>query len=123
MPVLTEGKHPGEFIASEGNGDISRDLITLIAGQNLNGGAVLGLITASGKYTAVAPAAADGSQTGAALLYANTNATSADTLCVAVVRTATVNGQELDYGTLTSGQIAQANLDLKAKTIIVRAAV
>lgn len=123
MPVLLEGKHPGEFIAAQGNGDLSRDLITLITGQKLNGGAVLGKITASGKYTAVAPAATDGSQTAAALLYANTDATAADKVCAAVVREATVNGKELDYGTLTTNQIAQANLDLATQNIIVRAAV
>ena len=123
MAVLIEGKHPGEFLVSEGNGDISRDLITLITGQKLNGGAVLGKITASGKYTAIAPAAADGSQTGAAILYANTDATAADKACVAIDRNATVNGQELDYGTLSTPQIAQANLDLAAKNIIVRPAV
>ena len=121
--VFLEGKHPGEFIAAEGNGDLSRDLITLAQGQKLNAGAVLGKITATGKFVAVAPTAADGSQTAAGLLYASTDATLADTVAVGIVRAATVNGQELDYGTLAVPQMAQANLDLSACGVVVRSAV
>jgi hypothetical protein len=60
MAILTEGKHPGEFLASEGNGTLSRDVVTLISGQNLVAGTVLGKITASGKYTIVNPGAVEG---------------------------------------------------------------
>lgn len=52
--------------------------ITLILGQNLVRGAVLGKITASGKYTLSLSASADGSQTPDAILAEDTNATAAD---------------------------------------------
>lgn len=48
--------------------------LTLIAGQNLKRGAVLGIITASGKATLSLSASSDGSQTPAAILVDDTNA-------------------------------------------------
>jgi hypothetical protein len=60
--------------------------ITLISGQNLLRGAVLGKITASGKYTLSASAAVDGSQTPAAVLAVDTNAAAADKATVAYFR-------------------------------------
>jgi hypothetical protein len=65
MPVLTEGRYAGECVVSEGNGRISRETITVLSGQNLEAAAVLGKVTASGKYKALDPAASDGSQTAA----------------------------------------------------------
>ena len=60
MPVLNEGRYAGEFLVSEGNGRISRETITMLSGQNLQAAAVLGKVTASGKYKALDPAAVDG---------------------------------------------------------------
>jgi head decoration protein D len=60
MPVLNEGRYAGEFVVSDGNGRISRETITILSGQNLTAAAVLGKITASGKYKALDPAASDG---------------------------------------------------------------
>src|SRR5687767_14257028 len=57
--------------------------ITLIAGQNLARGAVLGKITASGKYTVSLSAAGDGSQIPDAILAIPTDATAADQATVA----------------------------------------
>ncbi|MBK8159137.1 MAG: head decoration protein [Rhodospirillaceae bacterium] len=56
---------------------ITRD-ITLISGQNLGRGALLGKITASGKYTLSLSASGDGSQVPCALLVHDTNATAGD---------------------------------------------
>jgi hypothetical protein len=50
MAELSEGRYAGEFVVSEGNGSISRESITVLSGQNLGAAAVLGKITASGKY-------------------------------------------------------------------------
>jgi len=55
MTTLTEGKHPGEFIDSEANGTRSRDEITILSGENVVAGEVLGQVT---KDTASAAAAA-----------------------------------------------------------------
>jgi hypothetical protein len=42
MTVLTEGRYAAEYLISEGNGTISREVGTLAAGQNLAAGTVLG---------------------------------------------------------------------------------
>lgn len=54
------------------------DIVTLILGQNLARGAVLGKITASGKYTLCDSAAVDGSQAPVAILAEACDASAAD---------------------------------------------
>ncbi len=44
MPELTEGQHTGEFIVTEANGSLSRETVTVLAGQNLKPGHVLGKV-------------------------------------------------------------------------------
>jgi hypothetical protein len=77
--AFTESRHAAEFILSEANGQRSRDTVTVISGQNLKAGTVVGKITASGKYTAVTAAAADGSQNGVAIVIYPVDATAGDT--------------------------------------------
>jgi hypothetical protein len=57
-------------------------LVTIAAGADLVKGAVLGKITASGKFKLSASAAADGSQTPDAILAENASAASADVQAV-----------------------------------------
>lgn len=57
--------------------------ITLAAGQNLSRGAVLGKITASGKYTLSLAAAADGSEVPDMVLALDADATASDVPAVA----------------------------------------
>lgn len=52
--------------------------VTILAGQNLARGAVVGRVTASGKYVLSASAAGDGSQTPVGILVQDTDATAAD---------------------------------------------
>jgi len=61
--------------------DIITDSGTLVAGQDLKRGAVLGKITASGKLTLANSTNTDGSQVAFAILAADTDATSADKTC------------------------------------------
>jgi hypothetical protein len=49
--------------------------VTILTGQNLKRGAVLGVVTASGKYVLSASAAGDGSQTPKAILAADVDTT------------------------------------------------
>jgi hypothetical protein len=123
MPLKTEGRYAGGFLVSEGNGSISRENITVITGQNLKAGAALGKITASGKYTALNPAAADGSQTWAGFLYEPTDASSADTKASAIVRLAEVNDGEIDWGTMNAGQITTAKSQMATAYVYARSAI
>lgn len=53
MTVLTEGQHAGEFLVSEANGDRSRDACTVLSGQTLKAGHVVGVVvTGTGTATA-----------------------------------------------------------------------
>lgn len=45
MPEVTEGQHKAEFIVSETEGTISRENVTVLAGQNLKAGHVLGKVS------------------------------------------------------------------------------
>lgn len=123
MSNFTEPKWQAEAIVSEANGRRSRSNATLITGQNLPAMSVLGKITASGKYTLLAPAAGDGSQNAAAILLAAVDATSADKACVVLDVDCELNQAELNYGGANAGQIAAANAQLAAFGIKVRAAV
>ena len=123
MPTLTEGKHPGEFIVAEARGDRSRDTIVVALGQNVTACTVLGVVTATGKYVALAPGAADGSQTAAGIAIGNYNATLADKPGVAVTRSCTVNASDLVWGAATAPQIAAAKIQLAALGIICRTAI
>lgn len=78
MPTLTEVKHPGEHILREVDPVICREPITVVSGQNLAAGTVLGKVTASGKYAAYAGGAADGTETAVGVLYAAVDASAGD---------------------------------------------
>lgn len=60
MPVLTEARHAGEFILSEANGTRARENITVLSGQKLAAGAVLGRV----RHGASATPAANAGNTG-----------------------------------------------------------
>ena len=120
MATKTESQHTGEFIASEGNGTQSRNTVTLIAGQNLVAGSVLGKITASGKYTLYNPGGADGSQNATAILFDTVDATAADTTVVVIVSPSEVNNKELNWGAATAPHILTGRASLDALGIRVR---
>lgn len=118
--TATEGTHPFEVILSEGE-SISREKVTLISGQNLKVGAVLGLITASGKYTLHDAGASDGSEAAAAVLLVDTNATSADASTLILARLAEVKGDLLVWRAgISAPNKAAAIVALASKFIIVR---
>lgn len=64
--VFTEGRYAGEHIVSEAEGTRSRDVITLVTGQNLGAGTVLG------KIRGAVTSAALGSNTGNGVMGAIT---------------------------------------------------
>lgn len=124
MPVLTETLHAGGFLLS-GNYDdskISSDQIVVVSGAGkLGAGTVLGKITTSGKFTILAPGASDGSQTAAAILWADLDASAADAVGVAISRYAEVTGGELTWPAgITGPQKIAAIGQLAAVGIILR---
>ena len=121
MATLTEDFHAGAFIVSEANGHRSRESVTIASGQNLKAGAVLGKITASGKYAAYDNAATDGTETAAAVLWDAVDASGGDKPGAIIARDAEVATAALVFaaGQDSTAQTA-ALADLKAVGIIAR---
>ncbi|MFC3530462.1 head decoration protein [Paracoccus mangrovi] len=86
MPVLTEPPSMGDVLKYEVNPNYTREVVTLLIGTNYPSGAVLGRVTASGKYTLSPATGADGSQTAVAVLLYPVNATLADAVGIVVTR-------------------------------------
>ena len=123
MTTLTEGKHAGGFLVWEVLRDYTRETITIASGAGkLEPGTVLGKITTGGKYSGLAPAATNGSQNAAAILWAGVDASSADTPGVVLLRgPALVNQHELVWPDgATEAQITAATTALAAIGIILR---
>ena len=121
MASIVEGLHPGEGVISEASGARSRDVGTLITGQDLDSGTVLGEITVGGKFTQLAPAAVDGSEVAAGILYYPVDASGADAACVVWARDIEVHGASLVWPAgITGPEQAAAEAELKAAHIIVR---
>ena len=123
MTTLTEGKHAGGFLVWEVLRDYTRETITIASGAGkLAPGTVLGKITTGGKYTGLAPAATNGSQNAAGILWAGVDASAADAPGVVVLRgPAIVNSHELVWPDgATEAQITAATTALAAFGIILR---
>lgn len=92
----TETFNPDNLIA----GDIAlrTESITVISGQTLTRGAVLGAITASGKYNLSLSAAGDGSQVPTAILAEDVDASGGDVTNVPVFVRGDFNTNALTIG-------------------------
>lgn len=110
----TEGAYtPDALIAGNAHLLVART-VTLIAGQNLPRGAVLGKITASSKYNLSLSGASDGSQTPDLILAEPCDATSADGKALAYSR-GDFNANALTLG--SAHTVATITEGLRAKGI------
>ncbi|AWN43161.1 head decoration protein [Methylobacterium durans] len=83
--MLASFTQEATFTADDGlvlSETVSRQ-ITLVSGQNLKRGSVLGKITTGGKYTLALSASSDGSQVPAVILAEDCNASAGDKVTVA----------------------------------------
>jgi len=118
--TLHEGRWPAAYLVSD-DIHLSREVITLAAGNVLEAGTVLGKVTASGKYTPLNPSANDGSQNAAAILYDNVDASASDVPAVVTIRQTAVKESELIWPASITEKQRQAAIDaLAAQTIILR---
>ena len=123
MPTLTEGRHAGGFLVWEVLRDYTRETVTIASGAGkLEPGTVMGKITTGGKYTGLAPAATNGSQTATGILWAGVDASAADVPGVVILRgPAIVNRHDLVWPVgATEAQIAAATTALGALGIVLR---
>jgi hypothetical protein len=86
MSVLTQPPTMGDVLKYELNPNYTRETVTLLAGTYYPVGAVLGRITASGKYKLATSGGSDGAQTATAVLLYATDASAADQEAVVIVR-------------------------------------
>jgi hypothetical protein len=91
--------------------------VTIITGQNLVRGAVLGKITASSKYNLSLSAASDGSEVPDLILAEDCDATSADKTALAYAR-GDFNEGALTIGTAHTAASIREGLRAKGITII-----
>lgn len=119
MTALTQKRGAGFHIVSEANGSRSREEIVLADGAGvLEVGTVLGKVTASGEYVALAPDAEDGSEVAAGILWDREDATDAAQDAVAHIRDCEVMGSELVYP--DGGDEDAINAELLTLGIVVR---
>ncbi|MDP3261790.1 MAG: head decoration protein [Tabrizicola sp.] len=86
MPVLTQPPSTGDVLKYEVNPNYTRETVTLLMGLPYPVGAVLGKITASGKYKLATSGGTDGAQTASAVLLYPVDATLADAVGIVVAR-------------------------------------
>ena len=121
MPVQSESNYLGDWLKFEEDNLYSRDEVTVASGQNLATGTVIGVITASGKVTQLAPAASDGSETAAGVLLNPVDASTGDKPGVIIARHAICSDKGLIWpGSITGPQKAAAISQLKTSGILVR---
>lgn len=121
MAALTETPRAFGFLLSEAIGGLSRDVVTIKSGEDLEAGAVLGKITATSKYVAYNSNAGDGSEVAAAILGAKCDASAGDLDATVISRLAPVRRAALifDDGSPAVDEDG-AIVDLASKFIIAR---
>lgn len=113
MTTLTEGVHTGEFLLSEGNGSISREVVTIPSGQGkLPPGTLLNASNEAVDHEDAADAVK--------ILYSAVDATSAAVKAVAIARDAEVFGEKLNFTDYSGDEKLLAAQALAAAGIIVR---
>ena len=86
MSVLTQPPTMGDVLKYELNPNYTRETVTLLAGATYPVGAVLGRVTASGKYKLSTSGGSDGAQTATAVLLYATDASAADQEAIVIAR-------------------------------------
>lgn len=121
MATYTEDQRPLEAVLYEVD-VFSRETVTIASGAGVvKAGTVLGVITASGKYTPYDDGSSDGSETAVAVSLYEVDATSADVDTPVLARHAVVKESALQWHADADATAKTAAATaLLAKNIIVR---
>lgn len=114
MTIKVESMHAGEFLLTEGAGNISREAINVAAGAALEPGQILGLVTATSEFAPYQPTAEDGTENAVAILYGPLGESDVARRGRAIVRLAEVSEAHL------TGLDPAAEKALAAHFVIVR---
>ena len=123
--VFSESMNLGDLLKYEAPNLYSRDRVTVVAGQNLPLGAVVGMVTATGKVKQIDPAATDGTEVAVGVLATSVDATLIDREDgILIARHAVVADHALTWPAgITPLDKAAAIAQLKAAGVLVRHAV
>ena len=126
MPVLTKSPTLGDLLKYELDGNYCREVVTLKSGTSYALGAVLGRITATGKYR-VSPAAEvtgdEGAEVAVAVLIEAVDATPGDRSGLIVARGPVIVSKAalvLDASVDQPAEIAAKHAELSAAGIVPR---
>ena len=122
MPAITEGLNLGDLLKYEAPNLFSRDQVTVASGQTLPLGAVVGIVTATGKVKQIDPSATDGSQYAAGVLMQPCDAALIDREDgLMVARHAIVADHALTWpAAITAAEKHAAVLQLKSLGVLIR---
>lgn len=122
MPAITEGLNLGDLLKYEAPNLFSRDQVTVASGQTLPLGAVVGIVTTTGKVKQIDPSATDGSQYAAGLLMQPCDAALIDREDgLMVARHAIVADHALTWpAAITVAEKQAAVLQLKSLGVLIR---
>ena len=116
--VTTTAYDPNGILAGTENYNTIE--VTILSGQNLVAGSVLGKVTASGKCVLSLSGSSDGSETPYAILMEDRDASAADLVGVALI-TGQVNDNQLTLG--TAHTIASITEGLRGLGIVIKTSV
>lgn len=122
MPAITEGLNLGDLLKYEAPNLFSRDQVTVASGQTLPLGAVVGIVTATGKVKQIDPSATDGSQYAAGVLMQPCDAALIDREDgLMVARHAIVADHALTWpAAITAAEKQAAVLQMKSLGVLIR---
>ncbi len=122
MTAITEGLNLGDLLKYEAPNLYSRDQVTVASGQTLRLGAVVAIVTATGKVKQIDPSATDGTQYAAGVLMQSCDAALIDREDgLMVARHAIVADHALAWPVaITLSEKQSAVLQLKSLGVLVR---
>jgi hypothetical protein len=121
MPEIKQTLNLGDLLKFEEQGFYSRQRVTLLAGQTLVLGTVLGQVSASGKVKALDPSATDGSEVACGVLLQDCDAYLSDRDdALMLARHGTVAQHALTWpATITQTEREAAQQQLQTRGILV----
>lgn len=109
------------LLLSEAEGHRSRENVTIVSGQDLKYGDVVGKVSGSGKYAIYNNGASDGTEAAVGVLIGgDVDATDGDLPGAILVRDAEVNQDLLGWGANDSTGITAGKAELVALGILLR---
>lgn len=124
MPVATQPAQLSDVLLWEEDREFAREVVTLLDGSDVDIGTVLGIVTASGKYTNLDQDADTGEEVAAGIALAKAAPSGADAELVILRRDAVVKSGGLKWPSdIEAGEIATAVGELKTLGILVRESV